>query len=175
MGKGKIVAIIGAAIGIASVLLSLAIPAFFSWYRMELSGYGTTYGVYLTGFGTIVEDFPAYYPVPTDMITMVMIGGILVLAGAGLCIVGGATEMKVLGIIGGIVMIVGPTMLIFELMGEFSDFSEGLANMVDFYDKSIFFGSVSPAPGITRVWGLWVGYFIAYAGGVIGLIGGATT
>ena len=121
MGKGKIVAIIGAALGAASVLLSLAIPAFFSWYHIDFTGVYNA-GLYLTAFGNLVEDG---LTAPTDEVVMlVLIGGILVLAGAGLCIAGALTEQKVLGIIGGIAMIVGPCLLIFDLLGQMSEFSE---------------------------------------------------
>ncbi|MFX0041974.1 MAG: hypothetical protein ACFE8L_03590 [Candidatus Hodarchaeota archaeon] len=157
-----------------SVLLSLVVPEFFSWYHYEIDAgaYGS-FGIYMTAFGTVVEDMP--YAVSLDIATFVMIGGILVLAGAGLCIVGALTELKPLGIIGGVLMIVGPTMLIFDLVGEFSDFAETIALISDYYGGTVFFGSHSPYPGITFMWGLWVGYFIAYVGGVLGIIGGATT
>ncbi len=176
MGKGKIVAIIGAAVGIASVLLSLAIPALFSWYHYDVdaTGYGS-FGIYLTAFGTIVEDMP--YPVSIDMVTLVLIGGIMVLAGAGLCIVSGVTEMKPLGIIGGILMIVGPLMLIFDLIGEVSDFAEDMNNMADALDTNVFFGSYSYTYygfTVNYGFGLWIGFFMAIGGGVVGLIGGVS-
>ena len=172
MGKGKVVAIIGAAVGIASVLLGLAMPALFSWYRIEISGGGYTFGLYLTAFGGFIEDGMT---APTDEIVMlVLIGGILVLAGAGLCITGALTEQKVLGIIGGIAMIVGPTLLIFDLIGQMSEFAEFMDLMSGYYGKNIFFAVYSPYPGVSLMWGVWIGLFIAYAGGFIGLIGGAT-
>ena len=176
MGNGKVVAIIGAAVGIASVLLSLVVPEFLSWYHYEidLGPYGSG-GLYLTAFGNIISD-PTGGP-EFDVATLILIGGILVLAGAALCIVGGLTEKKPLGIIGGILMILGPTMLIFDLVGQVSEFSEYMQNLSDYADSNIFFGSYSYTYyylSANFVWGLWIGFFIAYAGGIIGLIGGAS-
>ncbi|MFX0041976.1 MAG: hypothetical protein ACFE8L_03600 [Candidatus Hodarchaeota archaeon] len=172
MGKGRIIAIIGAAVGITSVLLSLLLPHLFSWYHYDIDSPGGHFGMYLTAFGSVIDDMP--YPVSLDMAMFVLIGGILVLAGAGLCIVGGATEMKVLGIIGGILMIVGPAMLVLDLVGQFSDFAEGIGDMADYYGGTVFFGGHSPAPGVGITWGLWIGYFMAIGGGILGLIGGTT-
>lgn len=162
MEKGRVLALIGAAVGVLSVLLSLIIPALFSWYHIDETGGGE--GLYLTAFGNLIEEGLS---VPTnEILILVLVGGILVLAGAGLCIVGIIREMKPLGIIGGIVMIIGPTMLIFDLIGQVSEFAQYMENYASSLDKSIFFGSNS-----TYAWGLWVGYFLAYGGGILGLIG----
>ncbi|MFX1322346.1 MAG: hypothetical protein ACFFAQ_11960 [Promethearchaeota archaeon] len=171
MGKaGMVLAIIGAVIGLLSVLLGLAIPALFSWYHYDLSTPGYSGGLYLTAFGSIISD-----PSGADfeVATLVLLGGIMVLAGAGLCIVAAATKMKPLGIIGGILMIVGPIMLIIDLASVGSEFAEYMDNIATYTDKSIFFDTFSYA-GYSVVWGLWVGFFMAIAGGVVGLIGGAT-
>jgi hypothetical protein len=170
---GRALAIIGAVVGLLSVLLGLAIPAIFSWYHIELSYGPFSGGAYLTAFGNLIEDDVSLPSDATEMVTLVLVGGILVLAGAGLCIAGAATEQKPLGIIGGILMIIGPTMLIFDLMAQVSEFAQFMDMIAGYYDKSIFFGSFSPYPGYSIMWGLWVGYFIAYVGGVLGLIGGA--
>ena len=171
MGKGRVVAIIGAAIGAASILLSLVMPVFFSWYRLALTG-AVTADLNLTGFGTVIAD-PS--PGPIEEIAMlVLIGGILVLAGAAVCIVGVLTEQKILGIIGGIAMIVGPLLLVADLLLIMSDFAEYMhTNWADPLNKSIFFGTESGG-GITVTFGLFVGFYMAIGGGVLGLIGGAT-
>lgn len=172
MGKGRVVAIIGIALGAASVLLSLAMPVFFAWYRLVLITPAVTTDLNLTGFGTVIAD-PS--PGPIEEIAMlVLIGGILVLAGAAVCIVGVLTEQKILGIIGGIAMIVGPLLLVADLLLIMSDFAEYMhTNWADPLNKSIFFGTESGG-GITVTFGLFVGFYMAIGGGVLGLIGGAT-
>ncbi len=184
MEKGRIVAIVGAIVGIVFVLLSLAIPEFLSWYRWEIEGsgygYSESWGFYLTAFGTISEDLPPGYYIDVETAILVMIGGIMVLAGAGLCIVSAAIEMKPLAIVGGILMIVGPLMLIFDLVGGVSEFAEAMNDLADMGDSNVFFGSYSYTPyyypGITidNGWGLWIGFFIPFAAGGIGIIGGAS-
>lgn len=162
METGRVLAIVGAAVGVFSVFLSLIIPTLFSWYHIDETSGGE--GLYLTAFGFLIEEGLS---VPADeVVILVLIGGILVLAGAGLCIVGIIREMKPLGIIGGIVMIIGPTMLIFDLMGQVSEFAQYMENYASSLDKNFFFGSNS-----SFTWGLWVGYFLAYGGGILGLIG----
>ncbi|MFX1410532.1 MAG: hypothetical protein ACFFA6_09280 [Promethearchaeota archaeon] len=170
---GKVLAIIGAVIGILSVVLAFAMPALFSWYHIDLSGAGYSGGLYVTAFGGIMEE--GILSSPTDeIITLVLIGGILVLAGAALCIVSALTELKPLGLIGGILMILGPLFLIFDLMGQMSEFAEFMDSLATAYDSNVFFGSFSPYPGISFNWGIWIGFFLAIGGGVVGLIGGAT-
>ena len=170
MGKGKVVAIIGAAIGIASVLLSLVVPALFSWYHIQITGGGYSGGLYLTGFGSVISD-----PSGADyeIAMFALIGGIMVLAGAALCIVGGATEMKPLGIIGGILMIIGPFLVVLDILMEFSEYAEIVNLYIDYLGGTILFGSASSGP-TTIFWGLWIGYYMAIGGGILGLIGGAT-
>lgn len=170
MGKGRVVAIIGTALGAASVLLSLVMPVFFAWYRLALTG-AYTADLNLTGFGTVITD-PS--PGPIEEIAMlVLIGGILVLAGAAVCIVGALTEQKVLGIIGGIAMIVGPLLLVVDLLLITSDFAEYMhTNWADPLNKSIFFGTESGG-GLTVTFGLFVGFYMAIGGGILGMIGGA--
>ena len=169
MGKGKVVAIIGAIIGIASVLLSLAVPALFSWYHIQITG-GYSGGLYLTGFGSVISD-----PSGADyeIAMFALMGGIMVLAGAALCIVGGATEIKPLGIIGGILMIIGPFLVVLDIFMEFSEYAEIVNAYIDVFGGTVFFGSESGG-GTTIFWGLWIGYFMAIFGGILGLIGGAT-
>ena len=175
MGKaGRVLAIIGAAIGIAMVLLSLIGGGFLSWYHFDVDYGPYSGGVYLTAFGSFIEDtisLPSSY---TETAMLVLLGGILVLAGAGLCIVGAATEKKPLGIIGGILMILGPTFLIIDLAGQVSEFSQFMDQIASAYDKSIFLGSFSYGPG-SIVWGIGIFPIAMIIGaGVVGLIGGAT-
>ncbi|MFX1410530.1 MAG: hypothetical protein ACFFA6_09270 [Promethearchaeota archaeon] len=173
MGKtGKVLAIIAAFVGILTVLLSLAIPTLFSWYSFTISGGGYSAGLYLTPFGTFIVDD---YGSPDEIVRLVLIGGIMVLAGAGLCIAGGVKEMKVLGIIGGILLILGPTMLLIDLRFQVSEFAQGMHDIVEAEDLShALWGIFYPSPGVTVDFGITFGYFITYIGGVLGLIGGLT-
>jgi len=168
---GRVLAIIGAAVGIASVLLSIFLPELVGWYRLELDlpSIPLEGEIFLTGFGAMESDLP----VSSEIATLVMIGGILIIVGAALCIVGAFTEKKPLGIIGGIVMIVGPLLLLVDLLMAASDFAEAIDNLVTASDGNIFFDSFTDPIGDSATWGLYTGFFVVIAGGVIGLVGGA--
>ncbi len=169
---GKVLAIIGAIVGVASVLLGFVLPAFFSWFRMEISYGGTVVlGVYVSGFGT-VSSVPAYY---TAFAYLELVGGIVLIVGAILCIVSAGKGSKAPGIVGGILMLVAPLILIVDLLlVSGADFAALIALMGGPADPSILWGSFSPAPGVLLSWGIWIGAFVALGAGVLGLIGGAT-
>lgn len=178
---GRVLAIIGAAVGIAGVLLGLVIPILFSWYHVDLDlGLYGTGDLYLTGLGTAISD-PSGSTLEDEIAFLVLIGGIMILVGAGLCIVNAATEMKVFGIIGGILMIVGPVFLIVDLLSVGSDFAEAIDNTIEFLESAVG-GNYNPIwdswsqYGYSASWGInWIGFSIPIAGGILGLIGGATT
>lgn len=165
MAYARQIAVIGAFIGILSVLLGLLSPEWFSWYRVE----STIYGFYLTGFGTGVF---INYPSQTDQIAiLVLIGGILVIVGAVECLTSALVKNKVVGILGGLFMIVGPLLLLADIMMGVSEFMQWM----EYYTSGksgaeLLFGRID-------YWdidyGLWIGFFMAIGGGVLGFIGGA--
>ena len=177
MGKGKIIALVGAVIGILSVVLSLVLPEFFGWYRAHIAGGGAEAGYYLHGFGIFDSSDPTLLPMPggvDEMVLLVMIGGILMITGAVVCALGAFVEKKILGILGGLLMIVGPLLLLVDIltgMSEFMEFMEVFS--LGESGAGLLFDSYSPIPGVTLSWGIWIGYFMAIGGGVVGLIGGA--
>ena len=161
MGTGKIVAIVGAVVGILSVLIGLILPELFSWYRLSVPGGG----LYLTGFGTDIFD-PSPGP-DLEMAMLVLVGGILVIVGAVACLASAFVENKMIGILGGLLMIVGPLLLIVDVMLGMSEFMEYMELSGD-SGIELLFGSAGGAN-----YGIWIGFFMAIGGGVIGLIGGA--
>lgn len=174
MGAGKILAIIGAILGLVSVALSLVLPELLGWYRVEVSAMGTTVGMYITGIGT--AEMGAGLGGIQGIAIFELIGGILVILGALLCIIGGAKGSKGAGIIGGIMMILGPLMLVLDLVIGMGDFTELLELGFGLTDVTPFFGSediLFMGVPMSLSWGLWIGFFMAIAGGVLGLIGGA--
>jgi len=177
MGKGKIIAIVGAVIGALSVVLSLVLPELFGWYRTHVSVLGVEAGYYLHGFGIFDASNSALLPMPPgvdEMVLLVMIGGILMIAGAVVCVLGAFVENKIFGILGGLLMIVGPILLLVDIMTGMSEFIE-FVELFTGADSGIglIFGTESPAPGVTISWGIWIGFFMGIGGGFVGLIGGA--
>lgn len=172
LNPGRIVITTGAIIGILSVFLSAIIPELFSWYKIE--SYWMIYenGVYLTGFGTSISTGAYIAP---ELSILVLIGGMLVIGGSFLCIIIGAnesatTKLKVAGIIGGFLMLIGPILLIIDLVIGKSDFARNLVELRSWAGGTLFEGTYVDI--YTYTWGLWIGFFLVLAGGVLGLIGG---
>lgn len=167
MAYARQIAVIGAIIGILSVLLGLLSPEWFSWYRVNIPSPISAF--YLTGFGTAV--FIDFAHQIDEIAILVLIGGILVIVGAVECLTSALLKNKVVGILGGLLMIVGPLLLLVDIMMGVSEFmqymeyytsgksgAELLFGRIDFWDID---------------YGLWIGFFMAIGGGVLGLIGGA--
>ena len=164
MAAGKIIAIIGGILGILTIGLYFVLPEIFCLWRLDGAPF---LSIFLGGFGSATGEAlgvgygPEYYE---DI--MLLIICVLIVAGGALAIIGGLIENKMIGILGGVLMIVGPILLIVALFIEYGDF-EAIASLLG--GKSLFFGS---EPGVD--WGLWIGFYLAIGGGVLGLIGGAT-
>lgn len=172
MGAGKVLALIGAIVGLVSVALSFVLPAFFGWFRIEGAVGGiTVIGFYITGLGTFaVTGFPGF----PGIAIFELIGGIVLIIGAIVCIIGAVKESKVAGIVGGILILVAPILLLLDLLIGMSGFSILIETLGGPPGASVLWGSFVPAPGVLLSWGIWIGTFVALGGGVLGLIGGAT-
>ncbi len=174
MGFGKIVAIIGAAIGLLSVILSFLLPELFCWYSYTVTNIisSNKSSYYLTGFGTTISI--PYSTAISAIALLELIGGFLVILGAIVCIVGVTKESKKIGSIGGILILLGPVLLLADFLIGISEYYEQVefiqsiaTNKNILWDTVSFFGDV-------YAWNLWIGFFMAVAGGVLGTIGGAT-
>jgi len=166
MGAGKVIAIIGASISLASLFLSLFLPEWFSWYRASITDGSTTAGLYLTGFGNFIS-MGGFSPL-TDIIYLTLIGAFVIMVGAILLIIGAAKEIKAMGIIGGVLTLIGPILLLSSLVVGIYDW-QGLIGQ-----PNVFWGLEEVFPGLWLSWGVWIGFFMALVGGVLGLVGGAT-
>ena len=134
MGAGKIIAIIGGILGILSVALFYVFPEIFSFW--QLSGGGA--GMYLGGFAywSDAGDF-AY----TEDILLLIIF-ILIVAGGVIAIIGGLAENKVAGALGGLLMLIGPIILIIALAIELGDFSDLAALILFLLEKKVCYSGV---------------------------------
>lgn len=168
MGAGKVLARIGAIIGLLNIGLTIFLESLLPWYRVEVSGPGDTGFAYVTGLGTVDSTIEQY-----DLFLLGFIVGIIVIIGAILCLVSAAKGSKAMGIIGGIMMLAGPLLLIMDLLLGISEIAQDMDQFVDTAGGSIFWGSYSDG-STYYVWGLGFGFFLALGGGILGLIGGAT-
>jgi len=174
MGAGKVLALIGAIVALVTLALSFVVPAFFGLYRIEFSALGTTIGVYITGIGTLVS-VPSGLPV-SGFAIFELIGGILLIIGAILCIVASVKESKAVGIVGGVLILLCPLLLIIDLLLGLGDFAAMIELLGGPAGASALWGTftITGPPDVIMSWGIWIGSFVTLAGGVIGIIGGAT-
>lgn len=174
MGFGKIAAIIGASVGMLSVILSLLLPELFCWYSYTVTHEISLIksGYYLTGFGTTIS-IPSSTAI-SGIALLELIGGFLVVLGAVTCIVGVSKESKKIGSIGGILILLGPVLLLMDFLigiSEYYEYVEFIQSIIP--NKSILWDSASSF-GYAYAWNVWIGFFMAIAGGVLATIGGAT-
>jgi len=170
MGFGKVLTIIGAILGLASILLSFIFPALFGWYRYEVSGWGSEGGYYLTGFGTVASIPPSSFI--TELAILEVIGGIMVIIGSILCIIAIVKESKGIGLLGGLLMLLAPVLLVIDFLVGMSEFAGVIEYNINlFVNKNVFWETFSTM-GYLYIWGIWIGSFLCIAGGVLGLIGG---
>ncbi len=174
MGFGRIAAIIGAVVGLLSVILSLLLPELFCWYSYTVTNTTSLNksGYYLTGFGTTISI--PYSTAISGIALLELIGGFLVIGGAIICIVGVTKESKKIGSIGGVLILLGPVLLLADFLIGISEYYEYVAFIQSIAaNKNILWDTVTSF-GFTYAWNLWIGFFMAVAGGVLGTIGGAT-
>jgi hypothetical protein len=170
MKIGKIIAIIGAIIGLASILLSFIVPELFSWYRYEVSSWGSSGGWYLTGIGTVTDIGNTS---SMELSILGVVGGSLVILGSILCIVATVKESKGMGVIGGLLMLLAPILLVIDFLVGMSELAGVINDNLDiFITRDWYWEEKFTALVTTYMWGLWVGFFLGIAGGAIGLIGG---
>jgi len=159
MGSGKIIALIGGILGVLSIVLFYALPEIFSLWRFDG---GATMSMFVGGFGVVSGELLGipYGPEPADDVFLTIIS-VLLIAGGAIAIIGGLMDSKPIGALGGLLMIIGPIVLILELVLELG-FWEG-------FPEFALWGSQAGAD-----WGVWIGFFIGLGGGVLGLIGAAS-
>ncbi|MFX0033686.1 MAG: hypothetical protein ACFE8V_15030 [Promethearchaeota archaeon] len=174
MGKrgtfGKALSIIGAIVGLASILLSFIAPELFAWYRYYVSGFGSSGGYYLTGFGTVVSIPPSSFI--TQLAILETIGGSLVILGSILCIVATVKKSKGMGALGGLLMLLAPVLLVIDFLVGMSEFAGVIADNTELFITRNWFWEDFFALLYHYIWGVWTGFFMGIAGGALGLIGG---
>jgi len=166
MGAGKVFAIIGGVLGVLSVVLYYIAPDILSLWRLDAP---LTVRVYIGGFGAWSGEFIAIPFGPEysgDIILMIV--SVLIIGGGVITFIAGLVENKAVGILGGIILLAGPTLLLFELITKMGVFGDTIVPLLG--DVNLLFGSV---PGVAD-WGIGIGSFLAIGGGILGIIGGAT-
>ncbi len=166
MGAGKVFAIIGGVLGVLSVVLYYIAPEIICLWRLDA---GVTLKFFFGGFGSqsgelLTIPFPPEYS--GDIILMIV--SVLIIGGSVLTFIAGLTERKVVGILGGIILLAGPILLLIEVIAKIGVFETIAAVWLP--GENLLFGSF---PGVAD-WGIGIGSYLAIGGGILGIIGGAT-
>ncbi len=166
MGVGKVFAIIGSVLGVLSVVLYYAAPEIFCLWRLDA---GTTMKAFIGGFGSVSGEQVSipFAPKYTEDIFLLIVS-VLILGGSVLTFIAGLTESKVVGILGGIILLAGPILFLVEIVAKLGIFGSDIVPLLG--DAFFLFGN---SPGLVE-WGIYYGYYLAIGGGILGMIGGAT-
>ena len=168
MGAGKVLAIIGGVLGVLSVVLYYIAPEILNLWRLDVPILPVR--VYFGGFGAWSgDDFGVPFAPQYSGDIILMIVSVLIIGGGVITFIAGVAGSKVVGILGGIILLAGPTLLLVELIAKLGIFGSTIGPLVG--DVSLLFGSI---PG-SADWGIGIGSYLAIGGGILGIIGGATS
>jgi hypothetical protein len=170
LGLGGILAIIGTFTAILSIIISFFLPGIMSVWRtdadMELTTDG---GIYLNWFGLFTGSIGI-----TDIAFYVLIGGILIIMGSAVSIIGVMKRSKKLELIASGLILIAPIFVVIDLLVSTPDYIHSFP-ILSGRILSNFFGTAQAhalGEDIFFTWGLSGGFFMALAGGILGLIGG---
>ncbi|KKK40915.1 hypothetical protein LCGC14_1673380 [marine sediment metagenome] len=168
MGAGKVFAIIGGLLGVLSVVLYYIAPDILNLWNLNAPL--VPLKVYLGGFGAwsgewLATPFPIEYA--GDLILLIV--GVLTIGGGVITFIGGAAGSKTVGILGGIILLAGPILLLVALIAKLGIFGDTIVPLMG--DVNLLFGSIF---GVAD-WGIGIGSYLAIGGGILGIVGGATT
>lgn len=173
---GKLLALLGGLLAILTIALFYVMPTVFAWWGVSVTTSGTVVSSFsVGGFSSISAS--ALGTTSTGFTTAdiyLILEGVLIIVGAIMAILGALKESKGIGMLGGILILVGPILLIYALvsgLGVFEIYQSTytLAGMTG----TLIMGSFDF--GVTSFnYGLQIGGYLLIISGVIGLIGGLT-
>jgi hypothetical protein len=175
---GRVIVLVAGIMGILTILLFMVLPDFFAFWRMDAWGFAPAAGkLWLGGVAQRAGDgtFLAL-GLETDVTytedLLLTIVNVVTLVGGAVCIIGGVLNKKIIGVLGGILMVVGVVAFIVALQLEIGDFSD-LGDIIDaFGGTSLLFGSGTSGP-VEVDWGLGMGAWFGIGAAVAGVVGGA--
>ena len=166
MGVGKFLTIIGGIIGILSVALFYFLPEIFNVWRFVDEG--SSVSIYIGGFGSWSRDIGFNFGIRLSDDIFLMVVSSLTVGGSVLVIIAGVKGSKTLGILGGVILLAGPALFMLEIITQIGIIGDVLGIIPALGSFSLWFGSAMGA-----AWGIWISFFLAIGGGVLGIIGGA--
>ena len=150
------------------MVLFYFMPEIFNLWRFV--DVGSNVFIYIGGFGSWLREIPINLGIRFSDDIFLLIVSLLIVGGSALSIIAGVKGSKILGILGGVILLAGPLLFMLELIahiGVIEDFLEIVPLLGSF---NLLFGN-----GAGAQWGIWISYFLTIGGGLLGIIGGATT
>ncbi len=175
MRGSKYIALIGAILGILTVVLFYLLPEMFYLWGIKATG-TENLRFYLGGFYSVGYTFSPLGLLDIEFIQtlepILFIVSVLITGGFVITLIGSLEGKRSTGIGGGITLLLGPVLLMIALLTGMGTLFGELASILGLIGQNLLFGSLS-SMGTTMSWGLGSGFFVALAGGVLGVIGGA--
>ncbi|HDZ17708.1 MAG TPA: hypothetical protein ENI29_07435 [bacterium] len=167
MGIGKFLAIIGGILGILSMVLFYFMPEIFNLWRFVDEG--SNVFIYIGGFGSWSRDIGFNFGIRFSDDIFLLIVSLLTVGGSVLLFIAGVKGSKIVGILGGVILLAGPALFLLEIITKIGIIGDVLGLIPALGSFSLWFGNLSGA-----VWGIWISSFLVIGGGVLGIIGGVT-
>lgn len=164
----KFIAILGGIVGLIAILIGL-FPSDASWWTIRTQNLDLAY--YLNPFGFFTNQDNQTSP---SIDSLILLSGLIFLAGSVLIIYGGYKESKGIALLSGILMIIALVLfcIVLNTKTNWGDVDSNLSFLDD--QTNLLFGSISIVVFIileTVNWSLGIGFYVAAVGAGIGIIG----
>lgn len=170
---GKVLAIIGGLVVILSIGLAY-VADFFAFYKSEVSNVLGNLSSTIQPLDRITNTGDILGITGTEVVnnTTLMILFIIILAGGVVGFVGGLAGNKGIAVAGGLVAILGVVLFAVFLPSIYEDTGVDLSTIPDDMSLLFTFGEERGLITTTYTFALWVGFYLALAGGALATVGG---
>jgi len=174
---GKALTMIAGVLGLISLFIGVVLPDIGAWFKIEASAGGASLlGYYVNGLGIVSiggSMSQLFGSGGLGILVIELIGGMVCLIGCIFCLLGAARESKKFSMIGAVLILLGPIILIIDLLLISSGSFALILQVFGSAGENILYGSLT-VMGNTIAWGLWIGSFLALGAGILGVISSIT-
>ncbi len=149
------------------MVLFYFMPEIFNLWRFVDEG--SNVFIYIGGFGSWSRDIGFNFGIRFSDDIFLLIVSLLTVGGSVLLFIAGVKGSKIVGILGGVILLAGPALFLLEIITKIGIIGDVLGLIPALGSFSLWFGNLSGA-----VWGIWISSFLVIGGGVLGIIGGVT-
>ena len=180
MRGSKYIALGGAILGILTVLLFYFLSEIFCFWRIEAKGVENL-RLFLGGFYSMayatsplaIEQGVLFIKFIPILEPILLIVSILIAGGFVITLIASIEGKRNMGVGGGITLLFGPILFMIALLTGMGTLFGELAPTLGLVGQNLLFGRIYEPYTILITWGLGPGFFVALAGGILGVIGGA--